>query len=237
MELRGTIKSWNDDKGFGFVTPEAAGPAVFVHISAMRGERRPQAGDAVFYIASKDEQGRLRASHMRLQVLSLDKPAIRIKPRQPTAKAAKPTKAKRPRQPSTMAMPQQLVFKLAVFVVLCAAPFIGALQLFLHNHWVWALALYPTVSLLTVVFYGYDKQRAMAGEWRTPESTLHLLELLGGWPGALLAQQLYRHKTRKVDYQVVFWAIVLAHQAFWLDWLLLEGEHVGWVIRILVRLL
>ncbi|MGY4533094.1 uncharacterized membrane protein YsdA (DUF1294 family)/cold shock CspA family protein [Pseudomonas sp. TE3786] len=229
MELRGSIKSWNDDKGFGFVTPDAGGPAVFVHISAMRGERRPQAGDAVFYIAGKDEQGRLCASHMRLQGLSLDQPAIRIKPRKPTVKAATP---KRPRRPSNMAVPQQLGFKLVVFAVLCAAPLLGALQLFVYHHWIWALALYPSASLLAVVFYGHDKQRAMDGGRRTPEKTLHLLELLGGWPGALLAQQLYRHKTRKVDYQLVFWGIVLGHQLLWLDWLLLKGQYLGWAIRL-----
>lgn len=241
MELRGSIKSWNDDKGFGFVIPEAGGPQVFVHISAMRGDRRPQAGDAVFYIASKDQQGRLRAEHMRLQGLSLDKPAIRVKPRQTTANAAKPAKPSKParpkrqRRPSTMALPQQLGFKLLVFALLCVAPALGAWQLFWQQHWIWALALYPSVSLLALVCYGIDKQRALAGQWRTPESTLHLLEALGGWPGALLAQQLYRHKTRKFEYQAVFWLIVIAHQALWLDWLLLKGANLGWVIRAALR--
>jgi len=242
MEQRGSIKSWNDDKGFGFVIPEAGGPQVFVHISAMRGDRRPQAGDAVFYIAGQDEQGRLRAEHIRLQTLSLDKPAIRIKPRQPTAKTAtltkpaKPVKPKRQRRPLSMAMPQQVGFKLVVFALLCVAPAVGAWQLFWEQRWIWALALYPSVSLLALVFYGIDKQRALAGEWRTPESTLHLLEALGGWPGALVAQQVYRHKTRKFDYQAVFWTIVIAHQAVWLDWLLLKGAYLGWVIQLGLRL-
>ena len=236
MELRGSIKSWNDDKGFGFVIPEAGGPQVFVHISAMRGERRPQAGDAVFYIASKDEQGRLRAEHMRLQALSLDKPAIRIKPRAASAKTTKVRIKTRSRRQSNMAVPQHLGFKLVLFIMLCAPPLLAALQLATNHHWIWALALYPTVSLLTVAVYGHDKQCAMAGAWRVSESTLHLLELLGGWPGALLAQQLYRHKTRKVDYQVVFWVIILAHEALWLDWLLLKGEYLGWFIQLLLRL-
>ncbi|MEN0108245.1 MAG: DUF1294 domain-containing protein [Pseudomonas sp.] len=132
-------------------------------------------------------------------------------------------------------IPQQLGFKLAVFVLLCAAPLLGALQLFTRHQQIWALVLYPAASLLAIVLYGHDKHRAMAGEWRTPESKLHLVELLGGWPGALLAQQLYRHKTRKVDFQLVFWAIVLAHQALWLDWLLFGGEHLGAVLRHLLR--
>jgi len=48
--------------------------------------------------------------------------------------------------------------------------------------------------------------------------------LLGGWPGALLAQQRFRHKTRKLSYQAVFWLIVLLHQVFWIDLLFLQGN-------------
>jgi len=47
---------------------------------------------------------------------------------------------------------------------------------------------------------------------------------LGGWPGALLAQQLFRHKTRKLSYQLLFWAIVLLHQVFWAAWLFFGGR-------------
>ncbi|MCY1539162.1 hypothetical protein D9M68_747340 [compost metagenome] len=75
--------------------------------------------------------------------------------------------------------------------------------------------------------YWQDKANALHGRWRTPENALHLVELLGGWPGALLAQQSFRHKTRKVSYQLVFWAIVATHQAFWGDWLLLDGAYFG----------
>lgn len=53
---------------------------------------------------------------------------------------------------------------------------------------------------------------------------LHALELLGGWPGALLAQQLLRHKTKKTSYQVVFWLTILMHQVYWLDQLGFSGQ-------------
>ena len=58
-----------------------------------------------------------------------------------------------------------------------------------------------------------DKARAENGTWRTPEKVLHLLELAGGWPGALVAQWRYRHKTRKVSYQISFWLIVVVNLA------------------------
>ncbi len=77
------------------------------------------------------------------------------------------------------------------------------------------------MSLLAFVLYRHDKRQAGNGGQRTPENVLHTLELLGGWPGALLAQQLFRHKTRKVSFQIAFWLIVLVHQALWIDWLFL----------------
>lgn len=75
------------------------------------------------------------------------------------------------------------------------------------------------VSLLTFVAYGSDKSRAEAGEWRIPESTLHLAELAGGWPGAFLAQRVFRHKISKLSYQIEFWVIVLIYQLIALDYL------------------
>jgi uncharacterized membrane protein YsdA (DUF1294 family) len=73
------------------------------------------------------------------------------------------------------------------------------------------------VSLFTFVAYRSDKRRAEAGEWRIPEWVLHMAELAGGWPGAFLAQRLFRHKTAKVSYQVQFWIIVLAYQMVAID--------------------
>ncbi|HET6351799.1 MAG TPA: DUF1294 domain-containing protein [Coriobacteriia bacterium] len=67
---------------------------------------------------------------------------------------------------------------------------------------------YVVMSGITYVAYGADKSAARSGHWRTPESALHLLEIVGGWPGALFAQRRFRHKTRKVSYQVVFWICV-----------------------------
>lgn len=76
------------------------------------------------------------------------------------------------------------------------------------------------VSLFSFFSLRSDKQRAEAGEWRIPEATLHLAEMIGGWPGAFLAQRLFRHKIAKASYQVVFWAIVMTHQFVALDALL-----------------
>src|SRR4051812_25081853 len=56
---------------------------------------------------------------------------------------------------------------------------------------------YSVCSLLSWGLYWHDKSRAQRDVWRTRESTLHLFDLLGGWPGGLIAQRVHRHKTRK----------------------------------------
>ena len=66
-------------------------------------------------------------------------------------------------------------------------------------------------SVATYLVYWWDKSAARNGRWRTPESTLHLLSVAGGWPGALLAQQLLRHKTQKRSFRLVFWLVVLVN--------------------------
>jgi uncharacterized membrane protein YsdA (DUF1294 family) len=76
--------------------------------------------------------------------------------------------------------------------------------------------VYGLMSLITFAVYCFDKRSARLGRPRTPEATLHVLEFLGGWPGALVAQRLIRHKNAKVGYQVVFWLIVAVHVAGWI---------------------
>ncbi len=69
----------------------------------------------------------------------------------------------------------------------------------------WMLGFF---SLITLLLYGYDKAAARGGQRRTPEVHLHLASLFGGWPGALIAQQWFRHKTIKQPFQTIFWLSV-----------------------------
>lgn len=76
------------------------------------------------------------------------------------------------------------------------------------------------VSLIGFLACFRDKRKAEGGTWRTPEATLHFIELAGGWAGSFAAQRHYRHKTSKTSYQVMFWLIVLLHQLIALDFIL-----------------
>lgn len=64
-------------------------------------------------------------------------------------------------------------------------------------------------SVLTFVIYGGDKMAARRGWSRVPESTLLVLGLVGGWPGAVVGQQLFRHKTQKQPFKRYFFITVV----------------------------
>ena len=75
----------------------------------------------------------------------------------------------------------------------------------------WVGALYAALSLLCFAAYSLDKAAARSGARRTRESTLLLMGLAGGWPGAVLAQQWLRHKNAKAAFQWRFWTTVCAN--------------------------
>ena len=80
---------------------------------------------------------------------------------------------------------------------------------------IWVACGYGVMSVVTFAAYGLDKRRARRDGGRTRERSLHWLELLGGWPGAILGQAMFRHKRRKLSYMAVFVGIVILHAAFW----------------------
>lgn len=196
MLMKGVLIEWNDDRGFGFLEPAGGGARVFCHISAfaMR-SRRPIVGDRVTYELGRDEKGRPRAKNIRPADAN-----SRARAAQPVGKRASPWIA--------------VAGAAAFFAALIALTAAGRLP--------WTLpAIYLCVSLISIAIYAFDKSASMNRRWRTSERTLHLLALLGGWPGAWIAQLLFRHKARKTSFLVAFVLCVLANVAF-LAWAILE---------------
>lgn len=69
--------------------------------------------------------------------------------------------------------------------------------------------VYLALSPLCFILYAADKSAARSGGWRTQESTLLVIGLVGGWPGAMLAQQFLRHKSVKASFRSAFWGTVI----------------------------
>jgi uncharacterized membrane protein YsdA (DUF1294 family)/cold shock CspA family protein len=179
MRTKGKITSWNEDKGFGFITPNTGGKQVFVHIKAFSNcNWRPEINQLVTYTLSIDRQGRPCAVKAIL------------------AGGRSPQKTKR--KSTSLSVIGAAIFLIIVSVSVLTAKIPLVI-----------LAIYMVTSLLTFIMYVVDKSAARKGAWRTKENTLHLLSLAGGWPGALIAQQKLRHKSKKQSFRFIFWVTVL----------------------------
>ena len=203
MRHQGTITEWRDEQGFGFVTAHGGQQRVFAHIKAFSDHsRRPSVGQIVSYEQVTDSTGRFRAA-------SIQFPAKQTSQRR---QSQSPDMRPREQQPSAFKTLLTLVF----FVFLGFA--VVKLQLPFY-----ILAGYLGLSTVTFLAYAFDKSAAEARRWRTKEDTLHLLALIGGWPGALLAQNWLRHKSKKTSFQAVFWVTVILNCAV-LSFILKNGD-------------
>src|SRR5580704_2675763 len=73
------------------------------------------------------------------------------------------------------------------------------------------LIVVAVMSMVCFITYGLDKRQAVNGGRRVSERTLHMMAFLGGWPGALIAQRQFHHKTQKVSFRFVFWMVLVLH--------------------------
>ena len=109
---------------------------------------------------------------------------------------------------------------LVALAVLLSAPIAALFHFFGREYWYATLGVALLPSLLAYLLYADDKGRSRAKTWRVSEKNLHWVSMLGGWPGAYLAQRRYRHKTAKVGFQFTFWATVVLHEYVAIDYLL-----------------
>lgn len=190
IRFEGVIKSWNDERGFGFIEPNQGGQEIFVHVKAFRGLReRPLAAQRVTFQVEIGPQGKKRAVNVEQARLPVVRARNGVRSRSKKQGAAEWGGA------SLFAVP-------AFVVVLFFGYTFGQPPR-------WMLWLYPLISVVTFLAYAADKSAARQGAWRTSEQTLHVLALVGGWPGAIVAQQLLRHKSSKAEFRLVFWGTVL----------------------------
>lgn len=182
IRFEGVLSSWNDDRGFGYIESTQGGEPIFVHVSAWpRASGRPQVKQALSFEVESGPKGK-RAKNVQIAK---------------TRRVARQAQVSGPAQWGAATL-----FALPAFLA------VFALVAVLWKPPLWVAGLYLAASVVTFIAYAADKSAAASGAWRTQESTLHLLALAGGWPGALLAQQFLRHKSVKQPFRQVFWATV-----------------------------
>ena len=186
MKFQGKIFNWNDDKGFGFVEPNGGGDRAFVHIKAFTlRTRRPTDGDVIIYDLVQDKDKRYRAENIRFA--------------RDSRRTNQPQASKKNRSFGSILI-LSLSIGLAISVLTGKTPFTIAIA-------------YVVMSIISFIAYAIDKSAAEKGRWRTQESTLHLMALIGGWPGAILGQMTLRHKSKKKAFRQVFWLTIILNIA------------------------
>ena len=179
MRLKGKLVMWQADKAFGFIAPNGGGSNIFIHKSAFANNKKIPQINDVITFS-----------------ITKDK-AGRYCAGDATFSGEK-LKKKQPKKISEFSIYLSLLF-LATIIM---ASFLGYLpHVIMYS--------YLGLSIMTYLTYAFDKSKAQRGAWRTSEGTLHLFALIGGWPGAALAQQYLRHKSSKQEFMNVFWLTVM----------------------------
>ncbi len=195
MRFEGTLKTWHDDRGFGFIEPAQGGDEIFVHIKACRRDvGRPQLGQRLSFEVELSPEGKKRAKNVEPLSAFIDSAFN---------EAAGRGRVRKRRVAAPVRSGIATLFAIPAFVVLYAT-----VALIWHVP-AWVAGLYAGASLLCMLVYAADKSAAVAGRWRVSEGMLLMLGLLGGWPGALIAQQVLRHKSSKTSFRAEFWGTVV----------------------------
>lgn len=189
IRYQGKITTWKDEQGFGFIAPNGGGPLVFVHIKSFAAGATRPAGNDIVTFELTANE---RGQPRAENVAFVGGRAARS----PTP------------QPGMSALAATVSFLVLVGVLVLA----GKVPAFV-------LVMYVGISALTFIVYAVDKSAARNDRWRIQESTLHMLGLAGGWPGAIAAQKILRHKSKKQAFQAAFWFTVAVNCAA-LGWLL-----------------
>jgi uncharacterized membrane protein YsdA (DUF1294 family)/cold shock CspA family protein len=192
MRMKGKLIKWDADKAFGFIQPNGGGDHIFIHKTALANRSRIPQVNDVI-----------------------------------TFSLAKDNQGRYCAGEATFSgekLKKKQAKNVSKFSIYLAVLFLGSISIaFFLNHIPKNLLFaYLGLSVVTFLAYWFDKSKAQRGAWRTQESTLHLFSLLGGWPGAAIAQQVLRHKSQKQEFRTGFWLTVVVNCSA-LGWLMSAG--------------
>jgi len=186
VRVKGRLVNWNDERGFGFVAPEDGSPDAFVHVSDfLKEDRHIELNQEYEFEIVTGKDGRRKARRVRTIVAEKAGPSALSKVLQ--------------RGPRMLVIPAFLFIALAIATVQPVS-----------LNW---LVIYGVASVACFAGYGLDKRAANQKQWRVSETILLLIGLVGGWPGGILGQEIFRHKTQKKAFRTLFWMSVAINMA------------------------
>jgi uncharacterized membrane protein YsdA (DUF1294 family)/cold shock CspA family protein len=238
MRIEGQFIAWDEARRFGFIQPTHGGKDILVgKMSFDPGVPRPQLNDKVSFDVELSAKGRERAMHVR--VLTSSQPAsasaAASTPSESTQAVDSATPPQAPPTQTPRRSPAAAPASSWDVPTLFAIPLFLAFFLFISAVWkipkislLWPLVM----SIVAFIAYAKDKRAAHSPEGeeedRIPDSTLHGLALLGGWPGALLAQQMLHHKRDQRVFRLMFWLSVVGNSVLCVA---LSMGYAAWFLR------
>ena len=183
MRLKGKLIKWDNEKAFGLILPNGGGDQVFIHKTAFSNRHRLPQINDTITFSITKDK---QERYCANEATFLGE---KMKKKQ-TNNINK--------------------FSIYLSITFLCLVIIASMMNYIPINLAYA---YIGLSVITFIAYAFDKSKAKRGAWRTPENTLHLFALIGGWPGAAIAQQILRHKSKKREFRIVFWCTVIVNCA------------------------
>lgn len=179
--MKGKLVAWNSNKAFGFIAPNGGGEHVFIHRTGLSNRQRIPQINDIITFSMVEDKEGRGCAG-------------------DATFSGEKLKKKSANKVSNFSIYVSVLFLSGITTAYIMEFF--PQKLFIS---------YYFFSIITFIAYAFDKSKAQRGAWRTSENTLHLFSLMGGWPGAAIAQQLLRHKSQKRAFRNVFWLTVIVN--------------------------
>lgn len=198
---QGYVVKFDAERGFGFIKFKEFDKELFFHIKGFKANRNPVIGEQVLFDIKPDKQGRPVAVNVQ-EALFVAKKQQEREQRKQKQQAHKAHQARQEQKHGTLNL--LCGFAVGYFVLIVIMSLMSDVPSYLP-------LMYVVMGVISFIMYYQDKRKAQNNQWRIPEKTLHIIDVLGGWIGATFAHKLLNHKATKAPFRGVFYATIVIH--------------------------